>query len=146
VRKVRSREYCHNCQQYSRWEFEEREGNQIITCPVCGHLHFRVIEGSYVDFSIEFRGETIDNMNRIRELLEQYPESRSEFEQLWATLEFGRLQDAEKLAVTGQRWGQDPSQTRGWAVPRTVITYWASNTTSSTNTFVYVASTCSSTW
>ena len=131
MRKIKSREYCHNCEKYSMWEFEDREGNQIIECPVCSHLHYRIIGGATIDFEIEFRGEKVRDMNRVRQIIEQFPETKQEMEQMFATLEFGTLEDAAKLQVTDQRWGVDASQ--GWAISSTMTasyTTWFASTSS----------------
>lgn len=148
MKKVRSREHCHSCGEYSDWLFEEREGNQIITCPLCGHLHYRVVGGAYIDFEVEFKGEKISNMNRIREILEEYPESKSDLDKLFAELEFGDLSEVLKVNITGDRWGRDPSQQQGgtnfWTASSTMGTSYTTSYTynsSSTGGFAYSTTT-----
>ena len=134
MRKTRSKEYCHNCQEYSEWVFEQREGNQIIECPLCSHLHYRVVDGSYIDFEIEFRGEKIRDMNKIQEILKENPESEGELKELLAVMEFGTLEDLKKFEVSHRRWGQDPSQAGGWSISATMTSSWSTSTTSYTST------------
>lgn len=126
MRKIRSREYCHDCGRYGDWEFEDREGNQILTCPHCGHMHFRVISGATIDFEIVFRGEKINNIKRVREILRQYPETKPELEALFATLEYGSFEDARRMVVTGSRWGQDPRQ-GSWGIGTTTMNTWSTS-------------------
>jgi hypothetical protein len=136
MRKLKSREYCHNCGQSSEWEFEDREGNQILKCPLCGHLHYRVVNGGYIDFEIEFRGEKIDNINRINEILKEHPETKQELEQLLTIMEYGSLEDLKAFAVSDNRWGRDPSQ-GGWGVSQSTFAAY-------TNTYYYSTSTTTS--
>lgn len=35
--------YCHNCQQYVRFDVPEADGRLTIRCPNCGHQHYRVV-------------------------------------------------------------------------------------------------------
>lgn len=37
--------YCHNCGNYVQFDIDmELDGNHILTCPVCGHEHCRVVK------------------------------------------------------------------------------------------------------
>ncbi|MFX0084225.1 MAG: hypothetical protein ACFFAU_01025 [Candidatus Hodarchaeota archaeon] len=48
--KLKQREYCHNCNQYVTYEFEDITERQIIICPNCGHQHYRELdEGTIVN-------------------------------------------------------------------------------------------------
>lgn len=41
--------HCHNCNQYVQFELDlTLNGNHIITCPICGHEHCRVIENGKI--------------------------------------------------------------------------------------------------
>lgn len=54
-RKVRlsQKEYCHNCDRWANFEFEDVTLRQVIHCPLCGHEHFREIdEGTLINIRI----------------------------------------------------------------------------------------------
>jgi hypothetical protein len=54
--KLRQQEFCHNCQQYVIYEFEDITERQIIICPNCGHQHYRELdEGTIVNIRMERR-------------------------------------------------------------------------------------------
>ena len=41
--------YCHNCGNYVQFDIDmELEGNHVLTCPVCGHEHCRVVKGGNI--------------------------------------------------------------------------------------------------
>lgn len=41
--------YCHSCGNYVRFPLDLKiDGNHVITCPVCGHLHYRVVRGGRI--------------------------------------------------------------------------------------------------
>lgn len=41
--------YCHNCGNYVQFDIDmELEGNHVLTCPVCGHEHCRVVKGGKI--------------------------------------------------------------------------------------------------
>lgn len=42
--KLRQTEYCHNCQQYVEFEFDDVTDKQVIYCPNCGHEHYRELD------------------------------------------------------------------------------------------------------
>jgi hypothetical protein len=41
---MRTEIFCHNCQGYFWWDFDEEvNGDYKIICPQCGHDHYRVV-------------------------------------------------------------------------------------------------------
>lgn len=51
--KLKQNEYCHNCQKYVDFEFDDVTERQVIICPSCGHEHWREIdEGTILQFRI----------------------------------------------------------------------------------------------
>lgn len=37
--------YCHECGNYVQFTLDdELDGEHILTCPVCGHLHYRYVD------------------------------------------------------------------------------------------------------
>lgn len=124
TRKLKSKEYCHNCGEESEWVFEDRPGNQIIICPLCKHEHYRVVTGELVRPKIEYGGKVIKD---VKKFLKEHPELKDTFQKLEEEAKM-------KFEVSGRRWGQDPSQAGG-------ITYgWTTSGTSTTTSWDYVAS------
>ena len=35
--------YCHNCDNYVRFNVPEHDGRLVVNCPNCGHEHYRVV-------------------------------------------------------------------------------------------------------
>ena len=36
--------HCHNCNNYVQFKIDtEQNGNHEIVCPVCGHIHYRLV-------------------------------------------------------------------------------------------------------
>lgn len=42
--KLRQTEFCHNCNQYVEFEFDDVTERQVILCPNCGHEHYRELD------------------------------------------------------------------------------------------------------
>lgn len=42
--RLKQNEYCHNCDKYVDFEFEDTTSRQVIICPSCGHQHWREID------------------------------------------------------------------------------------------------------
>lgn len=42
--KLRQEEYCHYCNSYVIFEFDDDIYKQIIYCPNCGHEHYRELD------------------------------------------------------------------------------------------------------
>lgn len=53
--KLHQIEWCHNCAQEVKFEFEDiADMRQVITCPVCGHLHYRELdEGTLLNIRLD---------------------------------------------------------------------------------------------
>lgn len=52
--KLKQKEFCHNCQQYVDFEFDDITDRQIIYCPLCGHEHYRELdEGTIINIRME---------------------------------------------------------------------------------------------
>ena len=58
--KLKQTEYCHNCNKYVEFEFEDVTEKQVIYCPDCGHEHYREIDSGTI-INIRARG-----MNKVR--------------------------------------------------------------------------------
>jgi len=132
MRKIKSKEYCHNCGEESDWLFEDRPGNQIIQCPLCGHKHYRVVTGELVRPKIKYNGKVVTD---VKVFLKKHPELKEEFQELEKEAE-------ERLEISGRRWGQDPAQSQGgiqysWA--NTGATWLSTTSSSQDNSYVYAA-------
>lgn len=59
--KLSQKEYCHNCNKWAMFEFEDVTLRQIIFCPLCGHEHYREIdEGTLINIRInQVRGGVV---------------------------------------------------------------------------------------
>lgn len=126
-RKIKSKEYCHNCGKDSEWVFEDRPGNQIIECPECGHKHYRVVTGELVRPEIKYEGRVITD---VKSFLKKHPELKDTFQKLEEEAE-------ENFKVSDERWGQDPSQGAGISFTyASTGTSWSSSSTSATG-YVY---------
>ncbi len=40
--------YCHNCDNYVRFNVPEQDGRLIVNCPNCQHEHFRVVRDGII--------------------------------------------------------------------------------------------------
>jgi len=132
MRKIKSKEYCHNCGEESDWLFEDRPGNQIIECPLCKHKHYRVVTGELVRPEIKYNGEAVTD---VEAFLKEHPELKEEFQELEKEAEM-------RLEVSGRRWGQDPAQSQGgiqysWA--NTGTTWLGSTSDCQDSSYVYSA-------
>lgn len=48
-KKLRQEIHCHNCDQYVQFVMDmTKNGNHILTCPVCQHEHCRVVENGKI--------------------------------------------------------------------------------------------------
>ena len=100
TRKLKSKEYCHDCGKESEWEFKDEATNQIIPCPLCGHKHYRTVTGRLVRPEIRWNGKLIKD---VKKFLKEHPELKKDFQKLEEEAEM-------KFEVSGERWGQDPAQ------------------------------------
>jgi len=128
-KKLKSKEYCHNCGKDSEWIFEDRPGNQIIECPECGHKHYRVVTGELVRPEIKYEGEIVTD---VKAFLKKHPELKDTFQKLEQEAE-------ERFEVSDERWGQDPSQ--GGGITFNYVSTGTSWSTSSASTSSYVYNT-----
>lgn len=128
--KLRQREYCHNCDQYVVYEFEDVTDRQVIICPNCGHQHYRELdEGTILNIRMENMrpGDTV-KICKAPELTsfvefsdedivpDKIPEMEIEEREVIGTDAEGRAiveaKDGEEKRkyMTERRWGRDPRQ------------------------------------
>ena len=128
--KLKQNEYCHNCNQYVDFEFEDTTRKQVIICPNCGHEHWREIdEGTLLNIKIDPRCRVvrIAKMKSTIPTFIQDPENPNflmpepeeleydEREVIGNTNEGAVVKTREgdtniKRTISDRRWGQDPSQ------------------------------------
>jgi hypothetical protein len=128
--KLRQQEFCHNCQQYVIYEFEDITERQIIICPNCSHEHYRELdEGTIVNIRMEGRyqqeiymaQEPEINFNTMNlDIVIPTPISVKTFKIIGHTAD-GRpiVEKTDELSgkseqtkiITERRWGRDPRQT-----------------------------------
>lgn len=113
TRKLKSREYCHNCGKESDWEFVDKAINQIIRCPLCDHKHYRVVTGQLVRPEIRWNGKLVEN---VKKFLKEHPELKKDFQKLEEEAEM-------KFEVSGDRWDTDPAQAQPAQVAGGSISY-----------------------
>jgi len=47
--EVRSELWCHGCNSYVQFTLDDRlNGNHVIICPKCGHIHYRYVDNGKV--------------------------------------------------------------------------------------------------
>jgi len=127
--KLRQKEFCHNCQQYVIYEFDDITERQIIICPNCGHEHYRELdEGTIINIRMEGRNQTELYMAQEPEMnyndfnpdiVESIPINVKTLKIIGQTAD-GRpivektneLSDKSEQAkfITERRWGRDPRQ------------------------------------
>jgi len=128
--KLKQQEFCHNCQQYVIYEFEDITERQIIICPNCGHEHYRELdEGTIINIRIEGRYQQeicmaqepkIDFNTMNSDIVASIPINVKTFKIIGHTAD-GRpivektneLSDKSEQTkiMTERRWGRDPRQT-----------------------------------
>ena len=131
--KLRQEEYCHNCNKYVIYEFDDSTERQIIICPNCGHQHYRELdEGTIVNIRLEgtnqnkiiFASESLSDyavMDNDEHICNE-PIVTKEFKIKGYTSNGRPIIDKteENLGnisteqsgkyITERRWGRDPSQ------------------------------------
>jgi DNA-directed RNA polymerase subunit M/transcription elongation factor TFIIS len=127
--KLKQQEFCHNCQQYVIYEFDDITERQIIICPNCGHQHYRELdEGTIINIRMEGRyqqeiymeEEPKTNWNDFNsEIVASMPINVKRFKIIGHTAD-GRpivektneLPDKSEQSkiMTERRWGRDPRQ------------------------------------
>ena len=129
--KLRQEEFCHNCNRYVIYEFEDITERQIIICPNCGHQHYRELdEGTIINIRIEGR-----NQQRIAiaqepdfsicafkdsDIVANMPITIKEFKIIGQTADgrpivektedTGNISHEQTKTMSERRWGRDPSQ------------------------------------
>ena len=125
--KLKQREFCHNCNQYVDFEFDDVTERQVIYCPVCGHEHYRELDSGTllniqfnqhqerfiriakmpdISFSMSMSDEMpLDNV--IVNVEEREIISRTEDGRPIVKAKEG--EESQKF-VTDRRWGRDPRQ------------------------------------
>jgi DNA-directed RNA polymerase subunit M/transcription elongation factor TFIIS len=125
--KLHQEEYCHNCQKYVIYEFDDITEKQIIICPNCGHQHYRELdEGTIINIRINknqnklYYAEAIEpNRNICSDVVSEASLSIKTFNICGYTPD-GRpivektndLPDKSEQTkiMTERRWGRDPRQ------------------------------------
>lgn len=123
--KLKQKEFCHNCQQYVIYEFEDITERQIIPCPNCGHEHFRELdEGTIINIRMEkniyVKEELKLDWNIMNsEVASSIPYNIKQFKIIGHTSD-GRpiVEKTNELSdkstqtkiMTERRWGRDPRQ------------------------------------
>ena len=122
--KLRQKEFCHNCNLYVIYEFEDITERQIIYCPNCNHQHYREIdEGTLVNIRLYPGQRTVEvvempplslhvsdadvamPLNLRRKTLTVLGENDK------GVIVQERVSGGTKINVmTDRRWGRDPSQ------------------------------------
>jgi hypothetical protein len=120
--KLKQNEFCHNCNQYVDFEFEDTELKQIIYCPKCGHEHYREIDGGtllnirasigqtiYTAKMPELKCTLMDeglDINCADSIKIQVEEKKV------IAIKDGKaiVSGGKNMVVTNRRWGQDPKQ------------------------------------
>jgi len=127
--KLKQEEFCHNCNRYVIYEFEDIIERQIIICPNCGHQHYRELdEGTIINIRIEGRNQqriaiaekldfsvfddsdiVVDKPITIKEfkIIGRTEDGRPIVEK---TEDTGNISHEQTKTMSGRRWGRDPSQ------------------------------------
>lgn len=126
--KLKQKEYCHNCNQYVEFEFEDTTSKQVIICPKCGHEHWREIDmdtlirirtkikvesGAKVIYEVEepplemidFNNE--NDFSKIKEMKIKEKKIVDIDEHGYAIVEGDEKSHAR---ISDRRWGRDPRQ------------------------------------
>lgn len=121
--KLRQREYCHNCDQYVIFEFEDTTDRQIIYCPNCGHEHYRELdEGTIVNIRInpdcrEIVYAKLPPMTVASEVCPNDYIDPADIEPLEVKRVIGTdengcaiVEGTGRKVISNRRWGRDPRQ------------------------------------
>ena len=120
--KLTQVEYCHNCDQQVTFTFDDTTMKQVIYCPVCGHEHYRELDGGTI---INIRADMSQRSIRFAKIPEltcsfvgegSFPEDMVECEYEEKEI-IGRTEDGkaivaggDSMVVTNRRWGRDSRQ------------------------------------
>ena len=120
--KLKQNEFCHNCQQYVDFAFDDVTERQVIICPNCRHEHWRELdEGTIINIRLShFRPGMV---------VAEFPPLNASFvnedDPIPApvpckTHEVIGIQDGKAIVKNGdgkktktiseRRWGRDPNQ------------------------------------
>ena len=129
--KLRQKEFCHNCQQYVIYEFDDTTGRQIIICPNCGHQHYRELdEGTIINIRMEGRYQSdlvvaefppehfcgfdaeniaapIPILTKTFKIISYTEDGRPIIEK---TEDTGNFSSEQTKRMSERRWGRDPRQ------------------------------------
>jgi hypothetical protein len=94
--KLKQNEFCHNCNQYVDFEFEDILEKQIILCPKCGHEHYREMDESTLFKIRMIKYKPIEVCFYTEGDIPREPN----FE----------IEERGQARLTDRRWGQDPKQ------------------------------------
>ena len=117
--KLHQTEYCHNCNQYVDFEFEDTTERQIIYCPKCGHEHYRELDGgTIINMRIhpncrEVRVAKLPRIDFTRDMGDVVESIPIQIETVQITEEERRRGFVERKGtptVSDRRWGRDPRQ------------------------------------
>ena len=126
--KLKQTEYCHNCNQYVEFEFDDTTERQIIYCPKCGHEHYREIDsGTLLNIQMDMRqfhpGQDVRvaimpemdfTMHDNGDILYNAPlidTRRVKGEMNGKILVESKDGDENKVnSISDRRWGRDPNQ------------------------------------
>jgi len=128
--KLRQEEFCHNCNRYVIYEFEDITERQIIICPNCGHQHYRELdEGTIINIRMEgrlqselrvYQAPEISLMDFNSEIVAPLPINVKTFKIIGKTEDgrtivektedTGNISHEQTKTMSERRWGRDPSQ------------------------------------
>lgn len=121
--RLKQREYCHNCDKYVIFEFDDINERQVIICPSCGHEHYRELDDTTIlnIHTHNSQGELlIHHMPEISVCeagdVPEFIEVTTEVREIVGTTEDGRPMvkpkegEETQKAVSNRRWGRDPRQ------------------------------------
>ena len=118
--KLKQKEFCHNCNQYVEFEFEDTELKQVIHCPICNHEHYRELDGGTItgirvaNGTREIRQHVFRpcSMMMSNKVDSSFLDIEVETKEVIAVTEDGAaiIKGGDKMVVTNRRWGRDASQ------------------------------------
>jgi hypothetical protein len=128
--KLRQEEFCHNCNRYVIYEFEDITERQIIICPNCGHQHYRELdEGTIINIRMEgrlqselrvYQAPEISLADFNPEIVAPLPINVKTFKIIGKTEDgrpivektedTGNISHEQTKTMSERRWGRDPSQ------------------------------------
>lgn len=126
--KLKQREYCHNCNQYVEFEFEDVTSRQVIHCPSCGHEHYREIDSGTLT-NIQVNNAQVGREIRVAEIprfscitnesdMSKCSSSMIKTARITGVSKDGRaivekntnFEGEDTTSITQRRWGRDSRQ------------------------------------